>query len=670
MPPFRAIFAGHSGANRKTQRQPDTPGFGGTCSRENFGKIIANYPPAGMAPMSPLIALALLTAADPTIADAKAVLARNCVRCHRDKKLGGGVNLAAVSADSPVMTWKRIKLQIETGAMPPADEEPLSAEDKQLLLKYLNSLKAEPVPARRLSRGEYNRTLRDLLGIDTDVAGAVGLPEDNPGGGYANLAAALTLPPATLEKFLAGADAALDAIYAAAALKPYQLKDARKAALKKAYDDLLGPKPAKGDDPRALARRAVERFARLAFRRPVSAADIDRLMAPYTAAVARGEPHDRALRWPFKAVLSSPRFLYRTDQGADDHALASRLSYFIWSSMPDAELTQLADAGQLRDPAVFDAQVRRLTADAKAAALTEEFAGRWLQLDKFADARPSTEFFPTFTPKLREAMRAEVSTFFDKLRENDGSVFDLLDANYTYLNQELAKHYKIDGVSGPHMRKVELKPSAKRGGLLGMAAVLAMTSHTSRTSPTLRGKYVLDVVLGTPPPPPPPEAGQIDEEKAKGEAKSFRDVLAQHAARASCAGCHAKIDPLGFALDHYDPIGRWRESTKAQPLDTSGKLPTGETFNGPVELKRVLQGKRERFVRNIIEQMLTFASGRELVPGDAAAVEEIRREMSAGGDTVGSLIRGVAACVRDSAVAERLGGLPKNPTRLTRSSGD
>ena len=247
-----------------------------------------------------------------------------------------------------------------------------------------------------------------------------------------------------------------------------------------------------------------------------------------------------------------------------------------------------------------------------------------MQLRKLADARPSTEFFPTFNQTMRQAMYDEAATFFDKLREEDRPILDLLDADYTYVNEDLAKHYGIPGVVGKEMRRVPLPPDAHRGGLLGMGAVLALTSHTSRTSPTMRGKWVLEVVFGTPPAPPPPNVGTIDDHQDKGkEPKTFRELLAQHAHEPSCAACHAKIDPLGFALENFNAVGQWRDTANDRPVDASGQLPTGEKFVGVPGLKQILLSRRDQFVRNLAEQTLTYALGRELEDCDDRAVTAI-----------------------------------------------
>ncbi len=263
-----------------------------------------------------------------------------------------------------------------------------------------------------------------------------------------------------------------------------------------------------------------------------------------------------------------------------------------------------------------------MLADPRGRALTDNFGAQWLQIHKVAGARPSTEFFPDYKSEIRTAMVDETATFFDMLRQEDKSLLDLLDADYTYLNEELAKFYKIPGVAGKEMRRVELKPEYHRGGLLGMGSVLSLTSHTFRTSPTLRGKYILDVIFGTPPPPPPANAGILkdDDHKAK-QPKTFRERLAQHAADPSCAACHKKMDPLGFALDNYNAVGVWRDDAD---LDVTGQLPTGQHINGAADLKRIILDRRGEFLHNLTEQMLIYALGRELDYYDDGPIKEIQ----------------------------------------------
>jgi hypothetical protein len=309
--------------------------------------------------------------------------------------------------------------------------------------------------------------------------------------------------------------------------------------------------------------------------------------------------------------------------------------------MPDTELDSLVDQQKLSDPATLDKQIKRMLADPKAKSLTDGFAEQFLQLKKLASARPSTEFFPMFNGELKRAMHDETAMFFDKLREEDRSVLDLLDSDYTYLNESLAKHYGIAGVKGSQMRRVMLKPENHRGGLLGMGSVLALTSHTSRTSPTLRGKYVLDVIFGQPPDPPPANAGQFKDEGNRKDPKTFREKMAQHAADPSCASCHKKMDPLGYALENFNAVGAWRERDGERPVDNSGTLPGGEKFTGFAGLKKVVHAHQDDFVSNITAQMLVYALGRELDYYDDCAVKEVKDAMAGDGYKFSALVSGI-----------------------------
>jgi hypothetical protein len=590
-------------------------------------------------------------AAPPAFGDVRTFADTYCARCHGEKVQKGGLNLAPFATEKSVLkarkAWRGVAEQIASGEMPPEGAKQPTKAERDAVVRWINTTldaadaadRLRPDPGRpvvrRLTPGEYNRTVRDLLGVDADIAGAVGMPDDTVGESFDNLAAALNFSDALTEKYFAAADLILENVYKIPAKGPKPKPGALPPLLEKVV---------KPGDPKGTLAELMRR----AYRRPVEAKEVDRLLTLFDKATKGGAKFEDALKPAFKAVLVSPHFLLRVERDrpkddgpypVNDHERATRLSYFLWSSMPDAELFALADKGELSKPATYEAQVRRMLADPKARALTDTFAEQWLHLKKLPEARPSTEFFPTFTPKLRQAMGDEVRAFFDSLRTSNGPVTDLLDADYTYVNADLAKHYGINGVSGPEMRRVALA-DPNRGGLLGMSAVLALTSHTNRTSPTLRGKYVLDVVLGTPPPPPPPGVSAIDEAKTPKELKTFRDKLAAHATQAACAGCHAKIDPLGFGLENFDAIGRWRPS--GRDIDASGKLPTGEAFNGPKELKAVLLKKKPRFVENVVEKLLTFALGRELTPADGPAVKAVAADLEKGGYKFDVLVLGVA----------------------------
>jgi mono/diheme cytochrome c family protein len=568
-----------------------------------------------------------------------------CGRCHGEKASKGGVNLAPFADEAAVLrerkVWRTVAEQLKSGEMPPEGAKQPTPEQRAALVAWITTRldaadeqdRRRPDPGRsvvrRLNRYEYNHTIRDLLGVELDAAGAVGITDDVAGEAFDNLAPALTVTDGLIEKHVAAADLILDALHATA-----PKKGAKAGAAPTPYERVVIATPGADLPARDAARRVVEPLARRAYRRPVEPREIDRLLTLFDRATAGGADYPTALRPVFKALLVSPNFLLRVERdrpgaGAyrvSGHEVATRLSYFLWSTMPDAELFAAADRGVLDTAAGVEKQAKRMLADPKAQALTESFAAQWLQLRKLPDARPSVEFFPTFTPQLRRAMHDEAARFFDGLRAEDRSVLDLLDADFTYVNADLARHYGIPGVTGPELRKVKHTDPA-RGGVLGMGAVLAVTSHTSRTSPTLRGKYVLDVILGTPP-PPPPDAGQIDDAKKGKDVKTFREQLAQHASRPACAGCHAKIDPLGFGLENFDAVGRFRKSGK--DIDATGKLPGGEAFDGPKELRQVLLKRKDRFAENLTEKLLSYALGRELQAPDAAAVRGVTGELKDG----------------------------------------
>lgn len=576
--------------------------------------------------------------------------------CWRPLEPGTRMNLPIAKAiwTLSVLSLGGLCLALPSPAAPPQKSRKPAATPKEETSKAVGKQDGaaragtELPTLRRLTRYEYDRTLRDLIGIDFNSRNAVGIPEETVTLGFDNMATAMDIAPTLMEKYMAAADKILERLTAGPNGKVAEAGDDWSRA-QAAHNALFAVKPGKEISAREAARADLAPFVQRAWRRPVSETEIEALLKLYDRAAARSLPFEEAMRPALKAVLVSPWFLFRVEPNAvgassglvrvGDFALASRLSYFLWSSMPDATLFDLAAQNQLSDPTVLQAQVKRMLADPKAHALTENFAAQWLQIRRLPNARPSTDFFPTFTSDLKDAMFDETATFFDKLREEDKSVLNLLDADYTYLNEALAKHYEISGIRGPQMRLVKLRPEDHRGGLLGMSSVLALTSHTYRTSPTLRGKWILEVMFGTPPPPPPPGVSQIaDEEKKRKTGTTFRELLAQHASQPACAGCHAKIDPLGFAMENYDAIGRWRRDQGGQPLDTKAQLPTGEKLNGSDELKRLLIQRKEVFLRNMTGQMLSYALGRQLQPADAVTVDDVVSDMQQNDDRFSVLV--------------------------------
>jgi hypothetical protein len=477
--------------------------------------------------------------------DVRPLLEAHCFKCHGPDKKKGDVDFSKFADDKAAAKqhklWRRSAEQIEILEMPPEKEKSLTVADRQTLLAWMKEVgsvvdcsdpsERDPGPAllRRLTRAEYDLTVRDLVGVPFDAGQAVGMPDDAQTVGFSNQATGLILPPALMEKYFAAADQIVDKVWSGGerGLATQKLGADQKRALKAAHDAIFFVAATAGSPKREAARQVVERFARRAYRRPVRPDEVERLLKLFDRQDGQGLEFEQAVALSLKGVLVSPNFLFRVEQDRDpeappqgypvgDFELATRLSYFLWSSMPDDALFALAGQNRLSDPAVLEQQVRRMLADPRARALTDQFASQWLQLAKLADARPSTEFFPSFKRPLRQAMADEATTFFGTVRTADRSVFELLDADYTFVNADLAKHYGIPGVTGPEIRQVPLPRELNRGGLLGMGAVLAMTSHTSRTSPTLRGMYILDVLFGTPPPQPPPDAGQLKEERQKG----------------------------------------------------------------------------------------------------------------------------------------------------------
>jgi len=426
--------------------------------------------------------------------------------------------------------------------------------------------------------------------------------------------------------------------------------DAPQPTLPESHRRVIVRQPQPGE-ARQVARESLEQFAKKAYRRPVTEKEVNHLLSFVDMVMGDGGSLEEGIQLATQAVLVSPHFLFRWEldtrpvkdepiRPLNDWELASRLSYFLWSSLPDDELFRLAKRGVLTQPDVLAAQVRRMVADPRSSALVENFAGQWLQIRNLADVTPDPGKFPTFDEPLRQAMRRETEMFFEAVMREDRSVLELIDADFTYLNERLAGHYGIDGVKGSAFQRVSLAKGSGRGGILTQASILTITSNPTRTSPVNRGKWILEQILGTPPPPPPPNVDELEENEEAITSGSLRERLEQHRAKAECATCHEKMDPLGFALENYDGIGAWRDLDGAFPIDPSGSLPTGETIDGPEGLKKVLKS-RETFIRVLAEKMLVFALGRGLEYYDKCAVDEICRGLKASGHKFSALLDGV-----------------------------
>jgi len=395
-------------------------------------------------------------------------------------------------------------------------------------------------------------------------------------------------------------------------------------------------KPAQASEDDVCATKILSNLSRRAFRRPVTDADLRPLLAFYKQGRAAGGDFEEGIQNALQAILVSPDFLFRIERDPrraasgslyrlGDYDLASRLSFFLWSSIPDDALLQLAAEGKLANAAVLKSQVGRMMADPKSDALISNFGGQWLYLRTLANARPDPDIFTGFDENLRHAFQRETELFVASIFREDRSVLELLDANYTFLNQRLAAHYKIPNVYGSHFRRVTL-PDSKRGGLLGQGSVLTVTSYPNRTSVVMRGKWILDNLLGTPPPPPPTVVPELQPKAKDGRALSLRQAMQEHRANAICAGCHARMDPIGFALENFNGVGEWRDQDAAGPIDATGKLPDGVEFNGPSGLKKLLvERHKEEFIETFTEKLLTYALGRSVESQDRPAVRSMAR---------------------------------------------
>jgi len=565
--------------------------------------------------------------------DIRPALEKYCFDCHDSGGKKAGVDLEQFdSMDSlwrDPKLWERVLVQLRERVMPPA-KKPQPADEQRVklaswvaaTLDHPDESKLPRDPGRtvihRLSRLEYNNTVHDLLGVEIRPADEFP-PDGGGGGGFDNNAGTLFIPPILMEKLLSAADEII-----------------RHAKPERLFVSL----PKEGVDERTAARQSLADLARRAFRRPVEAREIDRLLGLYDATRQRGGSHEDGVKLAAKAILVSPYFLFRIEPDRDasgpfqlgDFELASRLSYFLWSSMPDEELFHIAGEGHLHEPQVLETQVRRMLADAKAHAFAENFATQWLRTKELKTiVSPAPDKFPQYTPALRDAFYAESVEFFDHLLKENRPILDCLDCDYTYANETLAKFYSLPEIKGDEMRRVSLSDH-NRGGLLGMGGILSLTSYPRRTSPVLRGKWVMEEILGTPPPPPPP---MVNTEKLGSEhpqdGLTFRQRLEQHRQDPKCAGCHARMDPLGFGLENFSAIGGWRTDVSGAPLDASGQMVTGEKFTGPAEMKRLLLDRKEEFTRNLTEKMLSYALGRGLESADWWPVRQIASRVAADG---------------------------------------
>jgi hypothetical protein len=403
----------------------------------------------------------------------------------------------------------------------------------------------------------------------------------------------------------------------------------------------------------SCAEQILRTLAHRAYRRPATDADVADLMPFYEMGLAEGN-FDTGIQFALERLLVSPQFLYRierepTEPGArpvSDIELASRLSFFLWSSIPDDELLMAAESGSLREPGVLRAQVQRMLADARSEAMVTNFAAQWLFLRDVAVKDPDIFLFPDHDPSLRAALERETELFVDSVFRSGGSVLELLTAKHTFLNERLAKHYGIPHIQGSYFRRIELGPDSRRAGLLGQGSILTVTSYAARTSPVLRGKYVLDNLLASPPPPPPPDVPSLaTEDKTDGAPLTLREAMIRHRADPVCAACHAKMDPIGFALEHFDAVGRWRDDDAGMTIESRSELPDGRVIDGPEGVQAFLTSRPELFVSALTEKLMMYALGRNVQYYDAPAVRGVVHAAAERNYEFSAIVEGIVASV-------------------------
>lgn len=555
-------------------------------------------------------------------------LKKHCYDCHGVDEAEGGVAFDRFQKSGNVQSeyelWEQVIRLINDRQMPPADREQPADDELQAVTSALEGVleefdcTAEQHPGRvtiqRLNKAEYNNTIRDLTGLDLRLADA--FPSDDVGEGFDNIGDVLSLPPILLEKYLAAAYTIADRVF--------EDEEARKRLFPHE------PKSEEVLDVIEAARQNVQHFASLAYRRPVTEEEQERIFVMMRFAWERDSSPEEIYKTVVAAVLSNPKFLFRVERDPepefgelirelDGYELASRLSYFLWSSMPDKELLDLAASGQLTDREVIANQARRMLADPKSRALIDNFAGQWLQLRDVTRLMPDPELFPDFDGALRDAMRRETELFFETMIREDRSVLEFLTADFTFVNQRLAKHYGIVDVEGEDFQRVPLADG--RRGVLTHASILMLTSNPTRTSPVKRGKWILDNILAEPPPPPPANVPELEE--GTETLGSLREQMEQHRSNEACASCHRTMDALGFGLENFDAIGAWRDRDGRFEIDASGELPGTFEFDGAQQLMEILsQEKSEQFCQCLAQKLFVYALGRGLDSYDRCVVKD------------------------------------------------
>lgn len=580
------------------------------------------------------------------------VFSTHCTICHGEGDPAAGLNFEPFDSLPKLLdnlpVWIHVINRVKAGEMPPKNSLPLQDEQRDEIVGWLqqtiqdslcgDGIDPGPHSVRRLNRNEYSATIRDLLGIHIDSGSD--LPADGSGGeGFDNAAETLFLSPVHAERYLESAKKALD----------YAAKEENARSM------LLFVMP--NDDVNAFdaGQQVIQRFASRAFRRPVKEHELDRYMTLFQTMYERSQSYEAAVFYAMQAILISPHFLFLVEEPnqsdmvrpISDYELASRLSYFLWASMPDEELFDLAAAKQLHVQSVLEKQIKRMLNEPKQEAyrnrsyinfedrkfheFANHFISQWLGTRELGvSSRPDENKFPRYNGILESAMKYEPVYVFQELLVNDLSLLHLIDSDFTYVSRQLAQHYEIQkqvDVPNQQLTRVALPKGSHRGGIVTMAGVLTVSSYPNRTSPVLRGKWVMETILGTPPAPPPPNVPELPENHSDQKPKTLRERLEIHRENPACATCHDRIDPLGFGLDNFDAVGQWRTKDEGQKIDASGQLPNGDQFDGPEELKQILLERKDDFVRHLTAKMLGYALGRGLVMEDYCTVDKIVEQL-------------------------------------------
>ena len=556
---------------------------------------------------------------------------RYCLECHSGEKPKASLDLSRFDSMDKILSeallWDDILIRLSQGDMPPKEADLPTLNERSEFLNWVESSlqkaacqsgpHAGPAVLRRLNRAEYSASVRDLLDIHFDAGEA--LPSDGSGGeGFDNASETLFISPIHAEKYMDAARVAVE----------YAFADPR--SLRR----FLVAEPDEKTSPEVAARRVIEDFLPRAFRRSIPESEILEYLALFHAAYKADPSFMVAIRLTLQAVLISPKFLFIAEEPnfdskphkVTDHELASRLSYFLWGSLPDDELLKAADEGNLSDSRILQEQFKRMLGSQnsrKVRNFSQNFVEQWLGTRALGREFKPDKSIRGYDSELEGGMKYEPVFFFHEILTENRSLLDLLKADYTYVNRRLARHYRIKGEFREQPKRVQLMDENRRGGLLSMAAVLAVSSYPHRTSPVLRGKWILETILGDPPPPPPPNVPELEESASSVSSESLRQRLELHRQNVACAQCHDRIDPLGFGLENYGVLGRWRDKYEGHTVYARGALPDGTTFSGPAELKLALLGRKDQFVRHLTKKMLGYALGRGLTYYDYCAVNSI-----------------------------------------------